>query len=565
MRHKQSLKSFLIYLLVLALISISISGCGVAKITSGLSRDNSKSSSLNSDGLSNTESQSINSLSEGDNKSSMESTMISQNPISKDQRNSLTISKSNENSSSVSVPDSEMIKNGELFFTTNSDSIIDIIINLPFKEDLKIKYKQIEWSIDGSFNVSFSTAVNSNNKTMLGSMYFKKGRHKLEISNLNKPLPTEISGVKFNFIPSKVYFYPRLQLSEKWMKTLYNPLFNGYVEAEGWEDMWTHCQYLPEKFLYSKLSGKTEYMADAKNAADKFIIEKMIQSTGAAHTVYRAVKNVYEQSIETDMKQGVWDLWRGNAAAVEEMINCYNQFKDIKYLNKAKSCADYILNSWPVINVDGVGNIYSNYTQGDLLLTQSTGRLVMVLCQLYDITKDIRYKNAAIAQGKGILKSQADNGLFFSSIITGWQHGNAFANAILALGWLYKTTADPIYKSAIAKAFIGYEDTWTDEYGSLRLSGTSRITGMSTYLAGRMAQGLFTCAMFTGEISQFRTAEKTLYYAFGRNILYRDMQNKDNGSYYYQLNYEGASNVETSSEVNLGTQQIFYLQSYWSK
>lgn len=490
---------------------------------------------------------------------------LNSNNSSYNSSKSIPVSKSSSQSNSQSSKplNTDKLINGEIVFETNEDSIIDVLINTAYSDSMREKLKTIIWSLDDSFNIPFATIVKSNDKTMLGSLYLKKGTHKFKVMANEGVLPVEITSASYSFVPSKVYFYPRLELSEKWMKTLYNPLFNGYVEAEGWEDMWTHCQYLPEKFLYTKLSGKAEFTANAKNSADKFIIGKMIQPTGAVHTIYRAKKNIYEQSIEPDMKQNVWDLWRGNAAAIEEMLNCYKQFGDFLYLDKAKLCADYVLSSWPVIDTDGAGNLYANLTDGATLQTQSIGRLVMVLCQLYSVTNDIKYKNAAIAQGKGILRSQGENGLFFSNITVGWQHGNAFANAMLALGWLYKTTQDPIYKTAISKAFEAYDLAWTDDYGSLKLSGTNRITGMSTYLAGRMAQGLFTCAMFTGEISQFRIAEKTLYYAFGRNISSRDMQNKTNGSYYYQLDYSGASNIETSCEVNLGTQQIYYLQTYW--
>lgn len=469
-----------------------------------------------------------------------------------------SISKSSSSSSASSLPD------GVISFSASKDSIYDVSLNLPFSAGFTESYRGFTWSIDGSFEIPFVSSVKSGNKTLLGSLYLKKGNHALKITNQAGSIPAALANAAVTFTPAEVYFYPRLVLAETWMRTLYNPAYNGYVEAQGWEDMWTHCQYLPEKFLYAKLSGVSELTAQAKNSADLFIIGKMIQPSGAAHTVYRAKKMVYEESIESNMVQGVWDLWRGNAAAVEEMINCYHQFGDRKYLDKAILCADYVINSWPVINVDGTGPIYANLTDGLGLQTQSVGRLVMVFCQLYEITGDVRYKTAAIAQGKGILRSQADNGLFYSAITEQWQHGNAYANAMLALGWLYRMTGGQTYKTAIDKAFEGFETAWTDDYGSLRLSGSNRETGMSTYLAGRMAQGLFTCAVFTGDIEKYRTAEKTLYYAFGRNILQKDMQNKTLGSYYYQLNYSGDSNIETSCEVDLGTLQLFYLKTYWA-
>lgn len=560
--HKKRINVFFILLIS---ISLLINGCtsggkntGSSDIKSSDSITNSESI-LASDSLSisskSNESESITSTTKGDSSMTENSSKIS-NP---------SLASSSIKSSSVVNLSSEKLTGGKLTFETKQDSIIDVIISLPFNENMKTQWKDVIWNIDNSFEIPLSACVQYKNSTLLGSLYLKKGFHNLSFSYPDNTLPSEITNAKFSFSLTKTYFYPRLELSEKWMQTLYNPKFNGYVEAQGWEDMWTHCQYLPEKFLYASLSDKTYLIDNAKNAADNFIIAKMIQSTGAAHTVYRAKQNVYEQSIEPDMKQNIWDLWRGNAAAAEEMINCYNQFGDVKYLDKAKLCINYILEKWPQIDVDGAQNLYANLTDGQGLLTQSIGRLVMVLCQLYIITNDVKYKNAAIEQGKGILRSQDDTGLFFSSITSGWQHGNAYANAMLALGWLYKITSNSVYKTAIAKAFNGYEQAWNDDYGSLRLSGTNSKTGMSSYLSGRMAQGLLTCAYFTGEIQFYRTAEKTLYYLFGRNILNRDMQNKENGSYYYQLNYDGASNVETSSEINLGILQLYYLEKYWSK
>jgi hypothetical protein len=466
--------------------------------------------------------------------------------------------------SSPSSPDTvSRPSDGQLGFTAQENGIYEIILDLPYSDRFTEQYKDLSWTIDDSFAIPFVASVKSGTRTLLGCLYLKKGSHVFALSAGDKAIPGEMKTPKVSFVPTEVYYYPRLERSEAWMRTLYEPDFDGYVEAEGWEDMWTHCQYLPEKFLYARLSGSTDLIAHARNAADAFIIGKMIQENGAAHTVYRARKDVYEESIESNMKQGVWDLWRGNAAAIEEMLNCYQEFGDAAYLQYARRCADYVLASWPVIEVEGTGPIYTDLTDGLRLQTQSVGRIVMVMCQLYKITGENRYRDAAIAQGKGILRSQWDNGLFYSEITAQWQHGNAFANAMLALGWLYDMTGDKVYRDAIAKAFEGYETAWTDDYGSLRLSGTNRETGMSTYLAGRMAQGLFTCAAFTGELRYYRTAEKTLYYAFGRNILRRDMQHETLGSYYYQLNYSGASNVETSSEMNLGLLQLYYLKTYW--
>lgn len=447
----------------------------------------------------------------------------------------------------------------------DEDGLYDFLIDI----DKPIKagdiWSSTYWYFEEDFKIPMQISLKTEHGTFLGTLYLPKGRHYLFIKDDKAPLGDEMRKAKFTFAPAKVYHYPRLVLSEAWMKRLYNKSFNGWVETVDWDDLWTHCQYVAEKYIYANLSGKKEMEEMARNSADKLLIGKMLENEGFVHTVYRGYSRTFENSrVETNMKPGFYDLWRGNAAFIEEMIHTYKHFKEEKYLDYARLAGEYVLNHWTVREVEDIGSVYTNLTQQNEIRTESIGRIVMNLCQLYEITGDKKWLDAAVAQGRAILYSQTENtGLFNSNVTGGWQHGNAYCNAINGLAWLFRVTGDDKYLDSIDKGINGLKAVWNDETGSTKIAGRRKEEGMDVYLAGRIAQSVFTAAYFTGRTDYYRMGERLLYYAFGRNKLRRDMQNEYLGSYYYLLNYDGMSNIETSSEMNLGTMQIEILRSYW--
>ena len=148
-----------------------------------------------------------------------------------------------------------------------------------------------------------------------------------------------------------------------------------------------------------------------------------------------------------------------------------------------------------------------------------------------------------------------------------FRHGNAYANAMFGLAWLYKTTGENKYLTAINDGINVLGTVYSDDLGMIIVqNGTLYPNHESTgpaYMAGRIAQAIFTCAAFTKNSDHFREAERVLLFAFGRNGLHADLQNSERGFYYYTTTYRGASNSETSYEINLATLQLTYLKNIW--
>lgn len=244
------------------------------------------------------------------------------------------------------------------------------------------------------------------------------------------------------------------------------------------------------------------------------------------------------------------------------------------------SAADYIIDNWSKTNISGIfGGIYTRYTSssGGSIDIMSTGRAVMTFAQLYQITQESEYLSVAKQQAKVLLKAQEAtyenvDGLFADSVESSgnlgeFRHGNAYANAMLGLAWMYKITEEDKYLEAIDKGIKVLEKVYDDEKGMVivmdgRLIYQNSSTG-AMYLAGRMAQAVMTCAAFVGEDSYYKEGERVIEFALGRNYGNRNVQNSS-GAYHYGVENYGQSNVETSCEIYLALMQYYYLTEIWN-
>ncbi len=191
----------------------------------------------------------------------------------------------------------------------------------------------------------------------------------------------------------------------------------------------------------------------------------------------------------------------------------------------------------------------------------------MVMSQLYKITNDAKWVNAAIQQAKLLLRAQGVSGLYSHLIYTngvpsGWEHGNAFSFAVLGLSWLYHVSGNTVYRDSILNAVAAVNNIWDDNLGSWP-AGDDPLNGMPVYLAGRVSRALFSCAYFLNDITTYRLAEKHLYWVYGRNRDNRDLQESYDGGYRYTLVAGDGSNTETTPEVNLASIYYYYYKTYW--
>ena len=444
----------------------------------------------------------------------------------------------------------------------------------------------VTFAFDGGYSTRLKSRKAEGGAISVGTKYMKSGEHELVITKGAAVLPQS----ELTLSPANSYNDEGLSLAKTWMDILYQetgyntqlPNYVGYVETRGWEDIWTHCQYLPYSMYIAKAEQNDEYDRRVRTIADELLIGKMLRDDGSVYTIYRANSDVYQVSIEPDMPRDKYELWRGNAAFAEEMINCYLYTKDDSYLDYARMALDYILEHWSTTIVSGLfGSFYSRYTgsAGGAIDIMSTGRAVMVLAQMYHVTGESKYLDAAKAQGKILLKAQETSypqieGLFASAVyangaVDEFRHGNAYANAMLGLAWLYKTTGEAQYLEAIDKGIRVLDTVYDDELGMIVvMNGTLMPDNPSTgpmYMAGRIGQAVMTCAAFVGKEEYYRQGERVLEFAMGRNYGNRDMINEENGWYYYSVEYTGESNVETSCEIYLAQIQYYYLTQIWGE
>lgn len=450
--------------------------------------------------------------------------------------------------------------------------------------DLSALDDAVAFRVDDSYKTRLKSKRAEDGEILLGTKYLEQGIHTLTVEKGAAVL----EGSALRAESTLVYGAERLSLAKTWMDVLYQetgyntelPNYLGYVETEGWDDIWTHCQYLPYSMYIAAEEQNAEYDRRVRAIADELLIGKMLRSDGAVYTIYRADDDVFQVSIEPDMPTNKYELWRGNAAFAEEMMNCYLYTGEAKYLDYAKTAMDYILTNWTKTNVSGIfGGIYTRYSDsaGGAIDIMSVGRAVMVFAQLYQLTGEAKYLSAAKAQGKILLKAQETpypelEGLFASAVradgsLDEFRHGNAFANAMFGLAWLYKTTGDSEYLEAIDKGVRVLDTVYDDELGMIvvmngELMPKNESTGAG-YMAGRIGQAILTCAAFTGEPDYWRQGERVMEFAMGRNYGNRDFQNPDNGWYYYGVEYTGTSNSETSCEIYLAQLQYYYLKEIW--
>lgn len=456
-------------------------------------------------------------------------------------------------------------------------------------EEVSGVMSEIEDDVVYSFDNGYTTRLKSrtvkeNNNVRIGTKFLRKGEHTFLFEKAKEHLNVS----KLNFSKVQSYESESLSLAKNWMDVLYQetgyntdkPNYLGYVETEGWDDIWTHCQYLPYSMYIAKTEDNNEYDRRVKKIADDLLIGKMLRSDGSVNTIYRADDDVFQVSIESNMPTNKYELWRGQAAFIEEMINCYLYTNNQKYLNYAKSAADYIIDNWSKTNISGIfGGIYTRYTSssGGSIDIMSTGRAVMTFAQLYQITQESEYLSVAKQQAKVLLKAQEAtyenvDGLFADSVESSgnlgeFRHGNAYANAMLGLAWMYKITEEDKYLEAIDKGIKVLEKVYDDEKGMVivmdgRLIYQNSSTG-AMYLAGRMAQAVMTCAAFVGEDSYYKEGERVIEFALGRNYGNRNVQNSS-GAYHYGVENYGQSNVETSCEIYLALMQYYYLTEIWN-
>ena len=432
-----------------------------------------------------------------------------------------------------------------------------------------------------------SRKVNYNGQVEMGAKYLKKGTHTLTIKNANEYL----SNSKVLFDKALSYSDAGLELGRTWWNILYQetgyntekPNYLGFVETEGWEDLWTHCQYLPYSMYLANNLDDAEFDRRIKKIADDLLIGRMLRSDGAVYTIYRADSDVFNVSIEADMPTNKYEIWRGQSAFIEEMINCYLYTKNSKYLEYAEIAAEYILNKWSKTNVNGIfGGIYTRYSSsaGATIDIMSAGRNVMVFAQLYQITENTKYLSAAKQQAKVLLKAQKAkyqdlDGLFANTVdangnLGEFRHGNAYANAMLGLAWMYKVTEEDKYLEAIDKGINVLKKVYDDEYGMvIVMDGQLLYNNGSTgamYLAGRMGQAVMTCAAFVGNEYYYSEGERIIEFALGRNYGNVNVQNNRGGFTYsvdYYSTHYNVSNTETSGEIYLALMQHYYLSEIW--
>ena len=432
-----------------------------------------------------------------------------------------------------------------------------------------------------------SRKINDSGQIEIGAKYLKKGAHTLTVKNANAYL----SNSKVVLNKALSYSDEGLELGRLWWNVLYQetgynteePNYLGFVETEGWEDLWTHCQYLPYSMYLAKNLNDTEYDRRIKKIADDLLIGRMLTKDGAVYTIYRADSDVFNVSIESDMPTNKYEIWRGQSAFIEEMLNCYLYTKDEKYLQYAEIAAQYILDNWSKTNITGIfGGIYTRYSSsaGATIDIMSAGRNVMVFAQLYQVTSKPEYLSAAKQQAKVLLKAQEAkyqdlDGLFANTVDTNgnlgeFRHGNAYANAMLGLAWMYKVTEEEKYLEAIDKGINVLKKVYDDEYGMVivmdgQLLHKNSSTGL-TYLAGRMGQAIMTCAAFVGNEYYYSEGERIIEFVLGRNYGNVNVQNNRGGFTYsveYYTSHYNVSNTETSGEIYLALMQYYYLSEIW--
>ena len=287
----------------------------------------------------------------------------------------------------------------------------DTFYDLFLTSEQPVKFSEVgntdNFKVDNSYSTKLIITQEQDGGIYLGTRYLNQGKHAIHF-DFGGNIPSSFKNASLNLTATEIFEEHRLLKAETWIQALYNDNaaqnFHGWVEAEGWQDMWTHCQYLPQSMILASQYGKTYLNAYIKNSADHFLIGKIYsQNDGSAYTIYRAISNVYQVSIEESMPTDKLELWRGQAAFIEEMLNCYLYFNETQYLDYAKAAAEYVLEKWSTSTISGMtGSYYTKYSDSPntAIEMMSTGRFVMVLCQLYHLTNLTKYRTAAVQQGE---------------------------------------------------------------------------------------------------------------------------------------------------------------------
>lgn len=161
-------------------------------------------------------------------------------------------------------------------FIVSTDSIYKIIVNSSNTPALA----NLKWKIDNGFETKTLIARQGTYQLVLGYRFLKAGTHTLTFTE-NGAVPLELgAGITIEAVQSNMYEPEQLTSAKNWMDTLYSNTNGGWLEAEGWVDLWTHCQYLKEKTGYMSWAGTTDFQTQTQTTIDGLLMEKMLQPVG---------------------------------------------------------------------------------------------------------------------------------------------------------------------------------------------------------------------------------------------------------------------------------------------
>lgn len=246
---------------------------------------------------------------------------------------------------------------------------------------------------------------------------------------------------------------------------------SGIQSAQGGFYAWIDLNSQEPSFLYSEITGyaittllflnrlsqDTTLTKRAQNAAG-WLAQKALHPCGG----FKA--RLYQDGINTDPRysfdsENIFSF--DTAMALYGLANLYKQTQEEELLAVCRKCADFLINKMQ--NPDGSFNsIYSaktstNINPGDKWSNQPGSfhaKIALGLVDLFEITKEAKYKEAAIKICEFALTKQDESGRFITDDVTQTTHLHPHSYTIEGLiytgaAWGIKKFIDPAQKAVI--------------------------------------------------------------------------------------------------------------------